>query len=105
INALYETFGDAEARETFAKILRCINFPLPFHTALAIDPAWLTWNGGDIARLAQAIYEGRTFNRLPLLANALEDAGCADSEILNHCRAGGKHARGCWVVELLLGLN
>ena len=50
-----------------------------------------------------AIYEDRAFNRLPLLADALEDAGCADAEVLAHCRGPGPHDRGCWVVDLLLG--
>jgi hypothetical protein len=40
---------------------------------------------------------------LPILADALEDAGCADPELLDHCRAGGKHVRGCWVLDLMLG--
>ena len=49
------------------------------------------------------MYEDRAFDRLPLLADALEDAGCADADILVHCRNGGEHVRGCWVVDLLLG--
>jgi hypothetical protein len=67
------------------------------------NPAWLAWSGGTTPRLAQAIYDERAFGRLPVLADALEDAGCADAEILGHCRGPGPHARGCWVVDLLLG--
>jgi hypothetical protein len=48
-------------------------------------------------------YDARAFDRLPLLADALEEAGCADADILAHCRSGGGHLRGCWVVDLLLG--
>ena len=53
--------------------------------------------------MAQSIYDARAFDRLPLLADALEDAGCADADILSHCRTPGEHVRGCWVVDLLLG--
>ena len=53
--------------------------------------------------MAQVIYDDRAFDRLPLLADAMEDAGCADQEILDHCRSNGEHVRGCWVVDLLLG--
>jgi hypothetical protein len=70
---------------------------------VAVDRRWLTWNGGTIPTLAQAIYDDRAFDRLPILADALEEAGCADVDLLAHCRSGGEHARGCWVVDLLLG--
>jgi hypothetical protein len=54
------------------------------------------------ARLAAAIYEGRRFGELPLLADALEDAGCTDADLLGHLRGPGPHVRGCWAVDLLL---
>jgi hypothetical protein len=73
----------------------------PFQPVV-LDPAWLTWNGGLIAGLAQTIYTERAFDRLPILADALEDADCADRRILGHCRTG-HHVRGCWVIDLLLG--
>jgi hypothetical protein len=61
-------------------------------------------SGGDAAtRLAEAIYETRRFDDLPILADALEEAGCSDAAILEHCRGGGEHVRGCWVVDLALG--
>jgi hypothetical protein len=56
-----------------------------------------------VSRLAETIYADRDFDRLPILADALEEAGCTDAEILNHCRGPGPHVRGCWVVDLLLG--
>jgi hypothetical protein len=65
--------------------------------------AWRTWNDGTIPKLAQAIYDDRTFDRLPILADALEEAGCTNPDILAHCRSGGDHVRGCWVVDLVLG--
>jgi hypothetical protein len=74
----------------------------PFRRA-AVDPAWLAWNGGTVRNIAQAIYGEKAFERMPILADALEDAGCDDADILNHCRAPGVHVRGCWVVDLLLG--
>jgi hypothetical protein len=77
-------------------------FGNPFRP-VTIDPAWLEWNDGTVAKLAQAIYDERAFERLPVLADALEDAGCADADFLTHCRGPGEHARGCWVVDLLLG--
>src|SRR5262249_3489199 len=70
---------------------------------VAINPAWLTWNGGTVPKVAQAIYDERAFDRMPVLADALEDAGCSDAAVLNHCRQPGVHVRGCWVVDLLLG--
>jgi hypothetical protein len=75
----------------------------PFRPVPTIDPAWLAWNGGAVRKMAQAIYDGRRFADLPVLADALEDAGCADAAILGHCRGPGVHVRGCWVVDLLLG--
>jgi hypothetical protein len=74
----------------------------PFRPA-TVDPSWLAWNGGTVPKLVQAIYDDRAFDRLPILADALEDAGCTDPDILAHCRGPGPHARGCWVVDLLLG--
>jgi hypothetical protein len=63
----------------------------------------LAWNHGTVPRIAQAIYDERSFDRMPILADALEDAGCTDRAMLDHCRQPVKHVRGCWVVDLLLG--
>jgi hypothetical protein len=84
-----------------AAFLRCI-LGNPFRP-VTLDPAWLAWNDGTIQKLAQAIYDDRAFDRLPVLADALEEAGCDNAEILNHCRQLGEHVRGCWLVDLLLG--
>jgi len=59
--------------------------------------SWQTWNGGTIPKLAQGIYDERAFDRLPVLADALEDTGCDDADILSHLRGPGPHVRGCWV--------
>jgi hypothetical protein len=77
-------------------------FGNPFRPVV-IDPSWLAWNHGALVKMAQAIYDERAFHRLPVLADALEDAGCTTYYLLEHCRQRGFHARGCWVVDLLLG--
>ncbi len=74
----------------------------PFRPAL-VSPTWLTWDGGEVVRLAHTIYSDLAFDRLPILADALEDAGCTDAEFLGHLRGPGPHVRGCWAVDLLLG--
>lgn len=61
------------------------------------------WRTSTVVALAQGIYDDRAFDRLPILADALQDAGCDNPDILNHCRDTGPHARGCWVVDLVLG--
>jgi hypothetical protein len=67
---------------------------------VAFDPRWRT---SDTVGLARAIYDDRAFERLPILADALMDAGCEDEQIISHCRGEGPHVRGCWVVDLVLG--
>lgn len=76
--------------------------PLPFRE-ICIDPDWLTWNDGTAVDLAHTIYEERRFEDMPVLGDALEEAGCENAEILDHCRSLDIHARGCWVLDLLLG--
>jgi hypothetical protein len=67
---------------------------------MTFDSAWLTPN---VVKLAGESYDEQTFDRLPTLADALEEAGCTNPELLAHCRGPGPHVRGCWVVDLLLG--
>jgi hypothetical protein len=55
-----------------------------------------------VVQLAQVIYDGRHFGDMPILADALEEAGCDNQEVLTHCRSEGPHTRGCWVVDLVL---
>ena len=74
----------------------------PFRLA-SLHPAWLAWNDGCVAKMARAIRDDGAFHLLPLLADALEDAGCEDDGILHHCRTPDGHAAGCWVLDLLLG--
>jgi hypothetical protein len=77
-------------------------FGNPFRSA-AVDPAWLAWQGGTVPAIARRVYDERAFHDLPILADALEDAGCADADLLAHCRGGGPHVRGCWSVDVILG--
>jgi hypothetical protein len=60
------------------------------------------WRSAAVVGLARAIYADRAFERLPILADALEEAGCDNRAVLDHCRGPGPHARGCWVVDLIL---
>jgi hypothetical protein len=64
---------------------------------------WLAWHDGLISTMAQQIYEERRFDDLPVLADALEEAGCNEGTILEHARSHGPHVRGCWVIDCLLG--
>ncbi len=92
----------AEEQEQ-AQLFRDIFGPLAFRR-LTIDPSLLRWRDGTIPRLAQGIYEERAFDRMPILADALLDAGCDNDDMVSHCRQqGGVHVRGCWVLDLLLG--
>jgi hypothetical protein len=73
----------------------------PLHGVM--DATWLAGQGKCVVQLAHAIYIKRRFADLPVLADALEEAGCTNADILDHCRKPGTHVRGCWVVDLLLG--
>jgi hypothetical protein len=80
-----------------ASMLRCIFSPF---LSVAVSPSWLR---RDVTVLATTIYNDRTFDQMPVLADDLEDAGCDNVEVLTHLRGPGPHVRGCWVVDLLLG--
>jgi hypothetical protein len=74
-------------------------FGNPFRPVMR-EAAWLT---SDVLALARGIYEERAFDRMPILADALQDAGCNSDDILNHCRdASVTHVRGCWALDLVL---
>ncbi|MBY0228043.1 MAG: hypothetical protein K2W96_02060 [Gemmataceae bacterium] len=69
-----------------------------------LEPGWLS-PGGPAWQIARAIYDEDSFGDLPYLGDALEEAGCHDAGLLEHCRAKGTHWRGCWVVDAVLGYS
>lgn len=92
-------FWTGEEEESAACPLhRCI-FGNPFRP-VSLDQESRT---STAVAIAQSMYDSRDFSPMPLLADALQDAGCENEDILNHCRSGGPHVRGCWVVDLILG--
>jgi hypothetical protein len=97
------TFQAAQAAEKEAqcRVLRCL-VGNPFRP-VRVRRSWLAWHDGTVGKLARSIDEGNRFEALGVLADALEEAGCAEPALLGHCREPGPHHRGCWVVDLLLG--
>jgi hypothetical protein len=96
-----DAFGASSEEQKYqARLLREI-VGNPFRPVV-IDPSWLCWNGKTIHKLAQSIYENQAIEQLPILADALEEAGYTNPDILDHCRKPGEHVRGCWLVDLLL---
>ena len=94
--------GRAEEEQGLCDLIRDV-IGNPFRPSPSLPHVTFAWNDGAIRKMAQIIYDDRAFDRLPLLADALEEAGCDNADILGHCRGGGEHVRGCWVVDLLLG--
>jgi hypothetical protein len=87
----YESLLDCDLlRDIFGNPFRPVSY----------SPQWRTDTAVAVAR---QVYESRDFGAMPILADALQDAGCDKEDILSHCRGGGPHARGCWVVDLVLG--
>jgi hypothetical protein len=102
VDAAREAEGQPGRIRTWNKqceYFRCIFGLLPFRP-VTMNQSWLTTN---VVSLAQAIYDHRRFQDMPILADALEDAGCTNEEVLAHCRGEKLHVRGCWVVDLVLG--
>jgi len=107
VTATQRALGAAEGNAQ-ADLVRCI-FANPLRP-LTISPDILSWNDGVVVRLAQTAYDDRHMpagildnTRLLILADALEEAGCTDSDTLGHLRRPGPHVRGCWPVDLCLG--
>ncbi len=84
-----------------AAMLRCL-IGNPFRS-VELDSSWLAWNRGAILQMAQLMYEERRFEDLPFLADALEEPGCTNADLLGHLRSGGEHVRGCWALDAVLG--
>jgi len=88
----------AGEKQTLSHSARCI-FGNPFRP-VTLEPSWLT---STVLTLAEGIYAERAFDRVPVLADALQDAGCENPDVLDHCRSETVHTRGCWALDLLLG--
>ncbi len=95
----------AEARQGQCQLLRDIFGPLPVRPLPPVPPAVLAWNDACVVKLARSIYEARDFSgaSMGVLADALEDAGLADQEMLAHLRGSPPHTPGCFVLDWLLG--
>lgn len=94
----WKTAIQNERREQSRLLLEVAGL-LPFR-AIPFDTAWRT---PPVTALAEVIYRERAFDRLPNVADVLEEAGCDNQDILTHCRQPGEHVRGCWVIDLLTG--
>jgi hypothetical protein len=88
------------ARAEQARLLREV-IGNPFQP-LPLDRSWIEWNDKAVRVLAREIDLERRYAELPVLADALQEAGCSDEAILSHCRSAETHVRGCWVVDCLL---
>ena len=89
------------ARSRQAELMREV-FGNPFRP-VAIDESCLVWNGAAVSNIAQSVYTSSDFEGLSILADALEEAGCTDAGVIQHCRTPGLHVRGCWVIDAVLG--
>lgn len=85
-------------------------FGNPLRPTPPVPASILAWNDGMVRRIAEVIYSERHLpdgtldnTRLAILADALEEAGCTNADILDHCHQPGEHVRGCWVIDLILG--
>lgn len=91
--------GAAQERKYQCALARCV-YGNPFRRVF-VYPACLRWNDRTVARIAQAIYADQDFGLMPILADALEESGCSDAEILKHLRGPGPHIRGCYALDML----
>jgi hypothetical protein len=96
---LAENAGEGRQVEQAAQchLLRCV-VGNPFRP-VTFSPGWRT---DTAVSLARQMYESRDFSAMPILADALQDAGCGSADILDHCRSPGPHVRGCWCIDLVL---
>jgi hypothetical protein len=95
-----EPWVEGPAARLAAEILRDVT-GYPFRTV----PFAAEWRTPSVLGLARAFYDAGELDALPILADALQEEGCENPEILDHCRGDSPHVRGCWVVDLVLGLN
>ncbi len=99
-----DSAGEADREEEVqCALLREVVGPWP--DLLRVQPLWLLANDGAARRLAEEADSEGAFDLLPILADALEDAGCGEEEILRHLRGPNAHVAGCWCLDLLLGIG
>ncbi|VTR97033.1 Uncharacterized protein (Fragment) OS=uncultured bacterium PE=4 SV=1 [Gemmata massiliana] len=91
--------GEEETSEIVVTLIRDIFGPLSFRP-VAFSPEW---RSSTAVAIAAQMYESREFGAMPILADALQDAGCDSADVLDHCRGPRPHVRGCWVVDFVLG--
>lgn len=96
---LAQVTGHAEAAELIELVSDIVGNPF---RPIQLDPTWLRWHDGCIELLSRSIYDGRRHHELPIVADALEEAGCDQADLLAHCRSDRPHAHGCWALDLLL---
>ena len=90
-----------EERQARRQLLDDLLPPVDWRSDPRPDPAWLAWADGTLPRLATALYDERNYEHLPILADALEEAGCTDDLWLDHARQPRLHCHGCWLLEAL----
>jgi len=88
-------YGSVDESAWAMRIIRCC--------PANVDGRWLRWNDGTVRKIAQSVTAEKAFADLPILADALQEAGCENNILLSHCRARVEHRRGCWVLDFLLG--
>jgi len=98
-DAAWQAARNAEEKEQVELFRHIIGNPF---RPVAVDPGWLDANGGVVRNIVQGIHNEQRYGDLPFLGDALEDAGCTNTDLLDHCRGPGPHFRGCWAVDLLL---
>jgi hypothetical protein len=101
-DAFFAALAGTARRAVQVRLIRDIFGLLAFRT-ITLDSSLVKWNDGCVGKIAEGIYQERAFDRMGILHDALLDAGCADDELLEHCRKQGKHVAGCWVIDLLTG--
>lgn len=94
---IYEAKRKIERQQQAARLREIFQY---YPRQVIINSTWIT---STVVALAAGIYDEKAFDRMPILADSLQDAGCDSDDILNHCRGEGPHVRGCWVVDLVLG--
>lgn len=100
---LHAGTGRAESEATLQSVWLRDIFPSPFRPKF-VNRDWFAWNEATATTLAEQRYASQDFSAMPILADALQDAGCDNDDVLGHCRdANATHVRGCWVCDLVLG--